>query len=59
MKIMVLQRGMLIGGDLDVDEEGFEQNERTLVITAPRLHWISICAHTNWPHQEGLSLSFL
>jgi hypothetical protein len=38
MKIMVLQRGMLIGGDLDVDEEGFEQNERTLVITAPRLH---------------------
>jgi hypothetical protein len=40
-------RGKSSGGDLDVDEEGSEQNEQTLAITTPRLHWLSIHEHTN------------
>ena len=32
--------GKSIGGDLDVDDEGSEQNDRTLAVTAPRLRWL-------------------
>jgi hypothetical protein len=46
-------RGKSIGGDLDVDEEGYEQIDRNLAITTPWLHWLPTCAHTSWPCQEG------
>jgi hypothetical protein len=36
-------RGRSIGGDLDVDDEGFEQNFKPFVVTTPLLHWLSIC----------------
>jgi hypothetical protein len=46
-------RGMSIGGDLNVDEEGFEQNGRNLAITTPRLCLLPTWVHMNWPRQEG------
>jgi hypothetical protein len=46
-------RGKSIDGDLDVDEEGSEQNDQNLAITTPRLHWLPTCVHMSWPHQEG------
>jgi hypothetical protein len=49
------ERCKSIGGDIDVDEEGSEQNKWTLAITTPQLCWLSICAHMSWPRQEGLS----
>jgi hypothetical protein len=51
-----LLRGMgkLIGGDLNVDDEGFEQRWfETRAVTTPQLCWLPTLAHTNWPHQEG------
>jgi hypothetical protein len=45
-------RDKSIDGDLDVDKEGSEQNDRNLAITTPRLCWLPIRAHMNWPHQE-------
>jgi hypothetical protein len=42
-----------IDGDLDVDEEGSEQNGRNLAITIPHLCWLPTCEHTSWTHQEG------
>jgi hypothetical protein len=35
-------RGKSIDGDLDIDKEGFEHNERTLAITTPLIHCLSI-----------------
>jgi hypothetical protein len=46
----------LIDGDLNVDEEGFEQNDRNLAITTTRLYWLPTHVHMSWTHQEGLSL---
>jgi hypothetical protein len=53
--VLDLLRGRyrLIGGDLDVNAEGSEQNDRNPAIITPRLHWLPTRAHTNWPHQEG------
>jgi hypothetical protein len=39
--------------DLDVDEEGSQQNDQTLAITTPRLCWLPTLTHMSWPHQEG------
>jgi hypothetical protein len=39
--------GKSIDGDLDVDEEGSEQNVQTLAVTTPLLRWLSTRAHTN------------
>jgi hypothetical protein len=49
-------RGKSIGGDRDIDDEGSEQNEWTHAITKTQLYCLSIHAHTNRPHQEGLCL---
>jgi hypothetical protein len=40
-------RGRSISGDLDVDEEGSEQNGRNLAITTPQLDWLRTCMHSN------------
>jgi hypothetical protein len=41
-------RGKLTGGDLDIDEEGVEQNDRDLAITTPGLRWLPTCMHMSW-----------
>ena len=48
-------RGRIIwlGGDLDVGEEGSEQEDRNPAILTALLHWLSIRTHTNKPCQEG------
>jgi hypothetical protein len=53
-----LPRGIakLIDEDLNVDEEGFEQNDQNLTITTTRLYWLSTHVHMSWPRQEGLFL---
>jgi hypothetical protein len=39
-----------IGGDLDIDDEGFEQRRfKTRAVTTPRLYWLPTRAHMNWP----------
>jgi hypothetical protein len=43
----------LIGGDLDVDEEGSEQNVRNLAITTSWLSWLPTRVHMNSSCQEG------
>jgi len=42
-------RGRIIwlGGDLDVGEEGSEQEDRNPAILTALLHWLSIRTHTN------------
>jgi hypothetical protein len=43
-----------IGGDLNVDDEGYEQRRfKTRAVTTPWLCWLPTRAHTNWPRQEG------
>jgi hypothetical protein len=37
-------RGKSNGGDLNIDDEGSEQNEQTLVVITPLLRWLSIRA---------------
>jgi hypothetical protein len=46
-------RDKRVDGDLDVDEEGSEQNNQNLAITTPRLRWLPTRAHTSWPCQKG------
>jgi hypothetical protein len=46
----------LIDGDFNVEEEGFEQNDRNLAITTTRLYWLPTHVHMSWPRQEGLFL---
>jgi hypothetical protein len=46
-------KGKLIAGDLNVDEEGFVQNDRNLAITTPWLHWLPSHAHMSWPHKKA------
>jgi hypothetical protein len=39
--------GRLIGGDLNIDKECSEQNDRNFAITTPRLRWLPTWAHIN------------
>jgi hypothetical protein len=50
-------RGKSIGGDLDIDDEGSEQNFKPLQsLHHDSIGYQSIRAYTDWPCQEGLSL---
>jgi hypothetical protein len=46
-------QGKSISGDLDLDNEIYEQDDRTIVVTTPLLHWLSTRAYMNWPCQQG------